>query len=55
MTNKLESALEQVGNVFLEMAREIKELKTEIEDLQILVHKHETLNDELGRVFKKYT
>ena len=33
MTNKLETALEQTGQVFLEMAKEIKALKDEIEEL----------------------
>ena len=33
MTNRLELALEQAGQVFLEMAHEIKALKTEIEEL----------------------
>lgn len=33
MTNKLETALEQTGQVFLEMAKEIKILKEEIADL----------------------
>ena len=33
MTNKLELALEQTGQVFLEMAKEIRDLKTEIADL----------------------
>lgn len=33
MTNRLETALEQVGNVFIEMAKEIRELKEEIADL----------------------
>ena len=33
MTNKLENALEQVGSVFIEMAKEIRDLKAEIADL----------------------
>ena len=33
MTNRLELALEQAGQVFLEMAHEIKALKTEIAEL----------------------
>ena len=53
MTNRLEIALEQVGNVFLEMAKEIRELKAEIADLQILVHKHETSIYKLAQIFKE--
>ena len=53
MTNKLENALEQVGNVFIQMAKEIKSLKEEIADLQIMVHKHETTNSKLAQVFKE--
>ena len=53
MTNRLETALEQVGNVFIEMAKEIRELKAEIADLQVLVHKHETVNYKLAQVFKE--
>jgi hypothetical protein len=33
MTNRLETALEQTGQVFIEMAKEIKALKEEIEEL----------------------
>lgn len=33
MTNRLEVALEQTANVFIEMAKEIRELKAEIADL----------------------
>lgn len=33
MTNRLEMALEQVGGVFIEMAKEIRSLKEEIADL----------------------
>lgn len=53
MTNRLETALEQVGNVFIEMAKEIRALKAEIADLQVLVHKHETTNYRLAQVFKE--
>ena len=53
MTNKLELALEQTGQVFLEMAKEIKTLKEEIADIEVLVHKHESLNYELGKIFSK--
>lgn len=53
MTNRLEIALEQVGNVFIEMAKEIRDLKAEIADLQVLIHKHETVNDKLAQVFKE--
>lgn len=53
MTNKLENALEQVGNVFIQMSIEIKELKAEIADLQIMVHKHESTNSKLAKVFRE--
>ena len=53
MTNRLETALEQVGNVFIEMAKEIRKLKEEIADLQVQVNKHETINDKLATVFKE--
>ena len=54
MTNRLEIALEQTANVFIEMAKELKNLRTEISNLQVMVHKHESLNDDLAQVFKKY-
>ncbi len=54
MTNKLEIALEQVGQVFLEMAKEIKNLKEEIADLQVLANKHESMNHELGKIFNTF-
>ena len=50
MTNKLEVALEQTANVFMEMAQEIRKLKEEIADMQVLVHKHETINEKIGKV-----
>lgn len=50
MTNRLETALEQVGNVFIEMAKEIRTLKEEIADLQIMIHNHETLKDNMIKV-----
>ena len=53
MTNRLETALEQTANVFMEMAQEIRALKEEIADMQVLVHKHETVNYELAKVFKE--
>ena len=54
MTNRLETALEQTAKVFMEMAQEIRALKEEIAEMQVLVHKHETCNHELAQVFKKY-
>lgn len=51
MTNRLEMALEQTGNVFMEMAKEIRALKEEIAEMQVLVHKHETINDYMGKVY----
>ncbi len=33
MTNKLETALEQTGQVFLEMANEIRALRAELSEL----------------------
>lgn len=53
MTNRLEMALEQTANVFMEMAQEIRVLKDEIAEMQVLVHKHETVNYELAKVFKE--
>ena len=50
MTNRLEQALEQTGQVFIEMAHEIRKLKEEIADMQVLVHKHETINEQIGKV-----
>lgn len=52
MTNKLEVALEQTANVFMEMAHEIRVLKQEIADMQIMVHKHESINQEMSKIFK---
>ena len=54
MTNRLETALEQTANVFIEMAQELKHLREEISELQVMVHKHESCNHELAQVFKKY-
>ena len=54
MTNRLEIALEQTANVFMEMAQEIRVLKEEIGELQVMVHRHESCNHELAQVFKKY-
>ena len=54
MTNRLEQALEQVGNVFIEMAQEIRKLKDEIAELQVLVNRHETVNDKLAEIFRNY-
>ena len=53
MTNRLEIALEQTANVFMEMAQEIRALKEEIADMQVLVHKHESVNCELAKVFRE--
>ena len=53
MTNRLELALEQTSNVFMEMAREIRGMRAEIEELQILVHKHETINNQMGFYINK--
>ena len=54
MTNRLELALEQAGQVFLEMAHEIKALKTEIAELQILVNKHESVNERMSNIYKSF-
>lgn len=53
MTNRLEVALEQTAQVFMEMAQEIRTLKEEIAEMEVLVHKHETINYELAKVFKE--
>ena len=55
MTNRLETALEQTANVFMEMAQEIIALKEEIADMQIKVNKHETLNNELRNAFNRWS
>ena len=54
MTNRLEMALEQTANVFMEMAREIRALKEEIAEMHVLVHQHESTNQKLADVFKNY-
>ena len=54
MTNRLEVALEQTANVFMEMANEIRAMRAEIEELQILVHKHESINENLNKVFNNF-
>ena len=54
MTNRLEVALEQTATVFIEMAKELKKLREEISDLQVMVHRHESINYDLAQVFKKY-
>lgn len=54
MTNRLEQALEQTANVFMEMANEIRAMRAEIEDLQIMIHKHESLNERMGKVFNSF-
>ena len=54
MTNRLETVLEQTANVFIEMAQELKRLREEIGDLEVLVHKHESFNSELRHLFDKY-
>ena len=54
MTNRLEIALEQTANVFIEMAKELKNLRTEISDLQLMVHKQESCNREIAQVLNKY-
>ena len=54
MTNRLEMALEQVGGVFIEMAKEIRSLKEEIADLQVKINKQETVNEGLSKVFHQF-
>ena len=54
MTNRLEQALEQTGQVFIEMAQEIRAMRAEISNLQILVHKHETVNERMGQIFNNF-
>lgn len=51
MTNRLEMALEQTGQLFIEMANEIRAMRADIEDLKILVYKHESTNVNLSNVF----
>ena len=54
MTNRLEIALEQTANVFMEMAQEIRNMRCEISELQVLVHKHESTNENLSKVFNNF-
>lgn len=55
MTNKLETSLEQTSNVFLEMAKEIKKLREELDELQILVNKHESIGENLLKGLINFT
>ena len=54
MTNRLEQALEQTGQVFIEMAQEIRKLKEEIAEMQVLVHKNESMKNEMLEVLKRW-
>ena len=54
MTDKLEIALEQTANIFMEMAKEIKSMRTKIEDLQIIVDKHEAINNNISQIFQNF-
>jgi hypothetical protein len=54
MTNRLETALEQTASVFMEMAQEIRAMRVEIEELQILTHKHESVNENLSKMFNNF-
>ena len=54
MTNRLEQSLEQTGQVFIEMAKEIKAMREAISELQIMVHKHETVNQKLCNTFYNF-
>ena len=55
MTNKMEQALQSAAEAFAAMAEEVRQIRTDIEDIQVMVHKHETLNNELANLFRKYT
>ena len=54
MTNRLEMALEQVGGVFIEMAKEIRCLKEEIADLQVQINRQETVNEGISKIFHQF-
>lgn len=54
MTNRLETALEQTANVFMEMAQEIRAMRAELSELEILVHRHETINNDISKVFQHF-
>ena len=38
----------------MEMAQEIRTMRCVIEDLQVLVHKHESTNEKLSKVFNSF-
>lgn len=54
MTNRLETALEQTANVFMEMAQEIRAMRAELSELEILVHRHESVNENLSKMFNNF-
>lgn len=54
MTNRLELALEQAGQVFMEMAHEIRALKGEIAELQVQVNRQETVNEGISKIFHQF-
>lgn len=55
MTDKMEQALQSAAEAFTVMAEEVRKIRTDIEGIQAMVHKHESLNNELSDLFRKYT
>lgn len=55
MTDKMEQALQSAAEAFAVMAEEVRQIKTDIEGIKVMVHNHETLNNELANLFRKYT
>ena len=55
MTDKMEQALQSAAEAFTVMAEEVRKIRTDINDIQNMVYKHETLNHELADLFRKYT
>ena len=50
MTNRIEVILKQMAELCLELADEFKHQRENISELEILVHRHETINDNTERV-----
>ena len=55
MTDKMEQALQSAAEAFSMMAEEVRQIRTDIDSIQDMVHRHENLNNELANLFRKYT
>ena len=51
----MEQALQSAAEAFAIIAQEVRQIRTDIDSIQSMVHKHETLNNELADLFRKYT